>query len=221
MPDTSPPPIEIETGPAPNASLIWLHGLGADGHDFVPIADELALPMAVRFVFPHAPLRPVTLNGGYVMRAWYDILGLSAEAPEDVEGIMASGEALAALIEREHQRGIAHSRILLAGFSQGGSVALHTALRYPQRLGGVLALSTWLPLPHAAAGAASPASRGLPVFMAHGDDDTVVAPALSDRSAALLRTLSLQLDVHRYLMGHAVIPSEIADIQIWLTRVLG
>lgn len=212
-------PIEIETGASPDATVIWLHGLGADGHDFVPIVPELRLPTAarIRFIFPHAPEQPVTLNGGYVMRAWYDIYGISAEAPQDTAGIAATEQTLRALIERERARGVAYQRIVLAGFSQGGSMALHAGLRFPQRLGGLLALSTWLPLSDQAGDARSRVSVGLPVFMAHGREDPIVPLAFAERSRALLDTFALNVEWHVYTMGHTVVPDEIADIGRWLS----
>lgn len=218
LPDT---PIEIETAPLPDASIIWLHGLGADGGDFVPIVPDLELPAScrVRFVFPHAPHRPVTLNAGYVMRAWYDIYDIAPDAPQDVEGIAATAHAVRGLIEREHARGVAYDRIVLAGFSQGGSMALHTALHFPYRLAGVLALSTWLPLA-AEAAPLHTANEALPVFMAHGRDDTVVPLTLGQRSHALLQALGVCVEWHVYPMGHSVIPEEIADIGRWLAQRL-
>ena len=165
--------LEIETGPSPRAAVIWLHGLGADGHDFEPIVPELGMPAApaVRFVFPHAPLQPVAINRGAVMRAWYDVTG---DGRQDAEGIRASQVRVEALIARERARGIAARSIVLAGFSQGGAMALHTGLRYPERLAGILALSCYLPLPETLEREASQATRDVPIFMAHGTQDPVI-----------------------------------------------
>ena len=165
--------IEIETGASPRAAVIWLHGLGADGHDFEPIVPELGLPAApaLRFVFPHAPLQAVTMNGGAVMRAWYDVTG---DGRQDAAGIRASQARVEALIARERARGVAARSIVLAGFSQGGAVALQTGLRHPERLAGILALSSYLPLPDTLAHEASEANRDVPIFMAHGTQDPVI-----------------------------------------------
>jgi phospholipase/carboxylesterase len=179
--------IELESGRGPQAAVIWLHGLGADGHDFEPIVPELDLAKPVRFIFPHAPVRPVTINSGMRMRAWYDIFQLGA-GPEDEAGVRASQRLLESLISREKGRGIAPAKIVLAGFSQGGAIVLHTALRHPERLAGILALSTYLPLAHTLANEASPANANLPIFMAHGRFDDIIpidrAQASSWRTAA-------------------------------------
>jgi phospholipase/carboxylesterase len=206
----------------PNAAIIWLHGLGADGHDFVPIAGELQLPpsLSVRFVFPHAQPRPVTINNGYVMRAWYDITGLSRGNPEDAAGIRESGNVVRRHIESEMARGIAADRIVIAGFSQGGAVALHTALRYPQRLAGVMGLSTYLPLRDSLATEASVANRDLPILMCHGSRDGVVPTALGSSSCDLLRELGYPVEWHSYPMEHQVCMEEIADISAWLAKVI-
>jgi phospholipase/carboxylesterase len=215
-------PVELETGAAPTASIIWLHGLGADGHDFVPIVPELvpAAGLAVRFVFPHAPYRPVTLNAGYVMRAWYDIVAINRTAQQDAAGIRASEKTLHALIQRELERGISAKRIVLAGFSQGGAVALYAGLRFPQRLGGILALSTYLPLLDTVSTERHPANADVPIFMAHGTEDTVVPFSLGQVSYKLMKALGLPIIWHSYPMGHSVSPQEITDIGKWLQEIL-
>ena len=204
------------------AAVIWLHGLGADGSDFVPIVPELRLPptLSVRFVFPHAPMRPVTINNGYVMRAWYDIRGLSRSEAEDDAGIRDSQARVAALIGEQERSGIAAQRIVLAGFSQGGAIALQTALRYPSALGGVLALSTYLPLQASLAQEATPANRHLPIFMCHGLRDPVLPLQLGEISRQALGALGYAVDWHTYPMEHSVCPAEIVDIAGWLQRVL-
>lgn len=214
---------EIETGPNPATTLIVLHGLGADGHDFVPICGELDLSAlgAVRYVFPHAPERPVTINGGYVMRAWYDILGTDLVRREDEAGLRESQAAIAALVDRERQRGVAASRIVLMGFSQGCAMALMTALRYPERLAGAVGLSGYLPLAASTAAERAPANAGLPIFMAHGTQDGVVVPARGQASRDALRALGHEVAWHEYPMPHSVCLDEIRDIQSWLIAHLG
>ena len=216
------PPIEIETAPQPTASVIWLHGLGADGRDFVPIVPELRLPsdLAVRFVFPHAPHRPVTINRGYVMRAWYDIAETEFGRQEDEAGIRESEQTVRGLIQREIERGISSERIVLAGFSQGGAVVLHTGLRLPQRLAGILALSTYLPLADTLKAEAHQANADVPIFMAHGTDDPIIPLALGESSADLLTRRGANLEWRTYEMEHSVCLDEIQDIAGWLTRVL-
>ena len=211
--------IEIETAPAPTAAIIWLHGLGADGHDFEPIVPELDLPQstAVRFIFPHAPVRPVTINGGARMRAWYDV---TPDGQQDAGGIRASQAHVEALIARERTRGIAAGAIVLAGFSQGGAMALQTGLRHPERLAGILALSTYLPLPDTLAPEAGAANRDLPIFMAHGTQDPVIPLSWAKRSRDLLAGLGYAVEWHEYLMPHSVCAEEIADIGHWLPRIL-
>jgi phospholipase/carboxylesterase len=213
--------LEIETGPQPGAAVIWLHGLGADGHDFEPIVPELDLPDApqVRFVFPHAPVRPVTLNQGMRMRAWYDIFRLGG-GPEDEAGIRASEGLLKGLIEKQKAGGIPASKIVLAGFSQGGAIALQTALRYPERLAGVLALSTYLPLAGHVEKERSEQNRSTPIFMAHGTYDDVIPMHRADDSRRLLEKLGYPLEWHSYPMPHSVCPPEIDDISAFLRRVL-
>jgi len=210
--------VEISTGSEPAGSVIWLHGLGADGHDFEPVVPELRLPdaLALRFVFPHAPIRPVTINAGMRMRAWYDILAIDRRARQDEEGIRASAAATVELVERERERGIAPERIVLAGFSQGGAVAIHAALRYPERLAGLIALSTWMSLGDSLAAEASPANRDLPIFLAHGRQDPMVPLEFGEQTREALADAGYPLDWHAYDMPHAVCPAEIADISAWL-----
>ncbi len=210
--------IELETGPRPAASVIWLHGLGADGHDFEPIVPELDLSPtpAVRFVFPHAPTMPVTLNGGMMMRAWYDVYGLDGARREDEAGIRASQARVEALLAREAARGVSATRIVLAGFSQGGAVALQTGLRYAVRLGGLLALSTYLPLAPTLPAEASPANRDVPIFMAHGSHDPVIPLDRATRARDRLIELGYAVEWHEYPMPHSVCVEEIADISAWL-----
>ena len=217
--------IEIETGRNPAASVIWMHGLGADGNDFVPVVQELGLPQAlpVRFIFPHAPMQPVTINNGYVMRAWYDVSlddleGRSRRADEN--GVRASQAAIGKLIAREAEKGISFKNIVLAGFSQGGAVALQTGLRYPQQLAGVLALSTYLPLADSLPQEASPANLRTPIFMAHGTHDPVVPYAIGSNSKEFLGKMGYSVEWHDYPMQHTVSLEEIQDIGIWLKRVL-
>lgn len=218
--------VEIETGNSAVAgSVIWLHGLGADGHDFEPIVPELRLPDALplRFVFPHAPVRPVTLNGGMSMRAWFDIYSLDREGPADEAGIRASGEQLDQLIRREQQRGIDSRRIVVAGFSQGGAIALHSALRFPARLAGLMVLSSYLPMQSAFRAEvvdSQPAvNRDLPIFAAHGSFDPVLPMQWGRASADLLLESGFSVEWHEYPMAHAVCAEEIDDIRKWLLAV--
>jgi phospholipase/carboxylesterase len=211
--------IEIETAPNPQASIIWLHGLGADGNDFAPLADQIALPVGVRYIFPHAPMMPVSINGGYVMRAWYDIID-AAIRREDEDGVHASQQSVEALHAREKSRGIGASHIVLAGFSQGGAVALHTGLRHAERLAGIMALSTYVPLAVKLASEANPANQTVPIFMAHGTDDPMIAFARAKESRDLLLRQAYAVEWHEYRMQHSVCPQEIADIAKWLGRVL-
>lgn len=210
--------ILLDSGKAPRHSLIWLHGLGADGSDFVPMEDELKLPVPVRFIFPHAPMRPVTINGGFVMRAWYDIVATDIGAKQDSRGILTSQAEVEKLIAMEVARGIPPEHIFLAGFSQGGAIVLHTGLRHAQKLGGILALSTYLPLADTLAGEASDAARATPIFMAHGRSDPVVPYALGKLSEERLLAHGCTLDWHEYAMPHSVCQQEIADIERWLTQ---
>jgi phospholipase/carboxylesterase len=214
--------IETRTGPTPRAAVIWLHGLGADGHDFEPVVPELGLPatLAVRFIFPNAPQRPVTINMGMRMRAWYDILQLGG-GPEDEAGIRASQRLLDDLISRETGRGIPADRIVLAGFSQGGAIALQTALRHPARLAGVMALSTYLPLHDQVGKEREAANRDLPIFMAHGQYDEMIGMDRAMQSRDALVGLGYSVEWRDYPMAHSVCPQEIADIAAFLLRTLG
>lgn len=209
--------ITIESGKNPRHSIIWLHGLGADGHDFEPVAGEIRLPCAMRYIFPHAPMRPVTINGGFVMRAWYDIAGQDIGARQDAAGIRASQAAVEALIAREVARGIAPHNIFLAGFSQGGAIALHTALRQSAPLGGVLALSAYLPLADSVPDEMQASSRITPVFMAHGRSDSVVPYKLGADSREALLALGCAVEWHEYAMPHSVCDAELRDIETWLS----
>jgi phospholipase/carboxylesterase len=209
--------IRIETGANPQAAVIWLHGLGADGHDFEPIVPELDLPGPVRFVFPHAPVRPVTINQGMRMRAWYDIFQFGG-GPEDEAGVRASQRLVEGLIAEEKKRGIA--KVVLAGFSQGGAIVLHTALRHPERLAGVLALSTYLPLAASVEAERAPANAALPIFMAHGQYDDIIPLRRAEQSRQALERLGYPVEWHAYPMPHSVCPQEIADISAFLGRIL-
>ncbi len=211
--------VEIETGRSPQAAIIWLHGLGADGHDFEPIVPELGMPAApaARFVFPHAPVQPVTINGGARMRAWYDVTN---DGRQDAAGIRASQAHVEALIARERARGIAPGAIALAGFSQGGAIALHTGLRHPERLAGILALSAYLPLPDTLEQEAGQANRDAPIFMAHGTQDPLIPLFWAARSRDTLTSLGYTVEWREYPMPHSVCAEEIADISRWLRTVL-
>ena len=212
------PHITLESGKHPQHSIIWLHGLGADGEDFVPIADELKLPVAVRYIFPHAPQRAVTINGGLVMRAWYDIASQRIDAQQDAAGIRTSQIAVEALIEQEISRGISPGNIFLAGFSQGGAIALHTALHRNAPLGGVLALSTYLPLMESAAAEGLASTTATPIFMAHGRGDPVIPHALGVISRDALRKFGYAVEWHEYAMQHSVCEEELRDIGDWLGK---
>lgn len=215
--------VEVETGPAPQASIIWLHGLGADGHDFEPIVPELRLPpeLPLRFVFPHAPVRPVTLNGGYPMRAWFDIVKIGLHQPRDLEGMEASRQAVEALVARERERGVPASRTVLAGFSQGGAVALYTGLQHPERLAGIMALSTYLPVGEGFDVNIGPANAHLPIFYGHGTQDPVVPLQLGEYTRNWLTQQGCMLNWHTYAMPHSVSAEEILHIRAWLLSVLG
>jgi phospholipase/carboxylesterase len=206
--------VEIETGPEPRAAVIWLHGLGADGHDFEPIVPELDLDLAVRFVFPHAPVRPVTINNGMRMRAWYDIFQFGG-GPEDEAGIRASQKIVEALIAAERGK-----KVVLAGFSQGGAIVLQAALRHAEALAGVLALSTYLPLAGKLQAEASSANRAVPIFMAHGQYDEIIPIDRAEASRDALQRLGYAVEWHAYPMPHSVCAPEIADISRFLNRVL-
>jgi phospholipase/carboxylesterase len=214
--------VELETGARPVASAIWLHGLGADGHDFEPIVPELGLPdsLALRFVFPHAPVRPVTLNNGYPMRAWFDIVKIGLNQPRDRDGMLSASHMLGALIERENARGIPSTHIVVAGFSQGGAVALYTGLQYREKLAGILALSTYLPLGEGFDFEIDPANAHTPVFYAHGIQDPVVPLPLAEHTRQQLMARGCAVNWHTYPMPHAVHPEEIGHIRAWLLSVL-
>jgi phospholipase/carboxylesterase len=216
------PCIETTSGPIPAASVIWLHGLGATGDDFAAIVPELDLSACppIRFVFPHAPSIPVTLNGGYVMPAWYDILGTPAQRREDETGIRHSAAAVESLIARELARGVRADRIILAGFSQGCAMVLHTGLRHGLRLGGIMALSGYLPLASTLATERSDANKDIPIFMAHGTADPMIVMERAEASRDALRGLGYQVRWHTYPMPHSVHPAEIADIGDFLRSVL-
>ncbi len=214
--------IEITTGPEPVAAVIWLHGLGASGNDFEPIVPELKLPpdLPVRFIFPHAPARPVTINNGMVMRAWFDIREFDLGKGIDIAEIEASGLQAMHLVAAQNEAGIPAGKIVLAGFSQGGAVALHAGLRYGQRLAGVMALSTFLPAPERLADEASPENRGLPVFYGHGENDPTIPVMLAIQSRDRLAGTGYRVEWHEYNMGHQVSFEEIEHISAWLQRVL-
>lgn len=218
------PAIELETGASPTHTIIWMHGLGADGNDFVPIVDALALPSTIhiRFVFPHAPKRPVSINRGMVMRAWYDydLIDTNAGLHENMESLYQSKRAIESLLARENRRGIKSGNIVLAGFSQGGALALHTGLRYPEKLAGVMALSCNLPLPQTLAAEAHRANLPASVFMAHGESDNVIPMIVAAASKRQLVELGYAVEWHEYRMAHSVCEEEIADIGEWLKRIL-
>ena len=215
------PAIEIETKRKPSHAVIWLHGLGADGNDFVPVVKELKLPpLGIRFVFPHAPMRPVTINGGFVMRAWYDIAYQELAFKEDERGLRESQKLIEELIVRENTRGIPSSRIVLAGFSQGGVLALQTGLRQSKPLAGLMALSSYLPMSPMIEVERNAASNSVPVFMGHGITDNIVPLALGKMSRDTLIKLGYEVDWHQYTMPHSVCAEELADIGVWLKRVL-
>jgi phospholipase/carboxylesterase len=222
------PHVTLETAPNPHHSIIWLHGLGADGEDFVPIANEIELPIAVRYIFPHAPMMPVTLNNGYVMRAWYDIHSPASSAhisesltwKQDENGIRAAQVEIEKLIDQENQRGVVTENIILAGFSQGGAVALHTGLRHAKRLGGILAMSTYLPLAEKLSTEINVRARKLPIFMAHGLSDPVVPFQLGAQSMQRMREEGCTVEWHEYDMAHTLCPDELIEIEQWLGKSL-
>lgn len=224
MADTEPllEHIVFETGAEPSWSVIWLHGLGADGHDFEPVAPELGFTSrpAVRFLFPHAPVRPITINGGMEMRGWYDISGMAFDRQEDRAGLEDSTARVTRLIERENARGIPSERIFLAGFSQGGAVTLFAGLRYPERLAGLVALSTYLPVAETADAERSPANVDTPVFMAHGESDPVIPLALAVRSREALDAMGYDVQWHTYPMPHSVNMEEIGHIRAFMERIV-
>jgi phospholipase/carboxylesterase len=214
--------IEAATGGQPTASIIVLHGLGADGNDFVPVAQQLDLRSCgdVRFIFPHAPVRPVTINGGYRMRAWYDILGTEMTGRQDEAGLRESVEIIEALIAREKERGIAANRIVLAGFSQGCAMSLMTGVRHAEALAGIVGMSGYLPLASHTAAERSPANARTPIFLAHGTDDQMVVHERGLQSRDQLRALGYDVEWHEYPMGHSVSMEEIRDLEAFLQRVL-
>jgi phospholipase/carboxylesterase len=219
--------IEIETRSQPGHSVIWLHGLGADGNDFVPIVQQLALPdFGIRFIFPHAPMMPVTINGGFVMRAWYDILSADLAPgrqdeprPEDEAGMRESEKVIRTFLEREIARGIPASRIILAGFSQGGAIALQTGLRFPHKLAGIMALSAYLPLASKLSQERDAENQHTSIFMGHGSIDNVVPMSLAQASQTHLASLGYKVDWHDYPMTHEVCREELDDIGNWITKV--
>ena len=208
-----------------DGTVIWLHGLGADGHDFEPIVPELNLAAHtdIRFVFPHAPVRPVTINGGVPMRAWYDVISLDKSGPQDEAGIRDSAASLLQLIERERERGVDASRIVLAGFSQGGAIAMHTAMRVPQRLAGLMALSTWMPLASTIGEEVVDNSesqpRELPVLMVHGTFDPLLPLAAGQHAREIMQDAGFKVQWHEYPMAHAVCAEEISEIRKWLVNI--
>jgi phospholipase/carboxylesterase len=214
--------IEAESGPDPTATILILHGLGADGNDFVPIAQELQLEQLgpVRFIFPHAPVLPVTINNGYRMRAWYDILGFEEDAPQDEPGLRRSLQLVEALLRREKERGMPAHRIVLGGFSQGCAMSLLAGVRHAERLAGIFGLSGYLPLAAQTEAERSSASLQAPIFLAHGTHDEVVALERGEASRDALQALGYQVEWHEYLMGHSVSPLEIEELGDWLVRVL-
>lgn len=217
-----PETVEVSTGADPRFSVIWLHGLGADGHDFEPVVPELGLQRmpAVRFVFPHAPVRPVTLNGGMPMRAWYDISAISASRDQDEAGILQSAELIDALIQREAERGVPASKLVLAGFSQGGAMALYTGLRYRSRLAGVMALSSYLLFPERLEAERCPANHAIPLFIGHGNMDPMVPYEMGKTSANALEALGYPVEWRSYSMQHSVCMQELADIGQWLRNCM-
>lgn len=220
MPSRDTPPVVIETGSNPQASVIWLHGLGADGHDFEPIVPQLQLPMSTRFIFPHAPFRPVTWNNGVVMRAWYDINMTDQGFYQNLEHLREAGEAVHRVVAEEVANGTESEHIVIAGFSQGGAVALHAGLRYPNRLAGLLCLSAPTPYLDSLLGDIETANAALPVFLAHGTQDSVVPFILGERANEALTAAGFDLQWRPYPMGHEVCAREIADISAWLCKIL-
>ncbi len=214
--------VQIDPDGRPDAVVILMHGLGADGHDFEAIVPELQLPEnpAIRWVFPHAPVREITINGGESMPAWYDIAALDARADEDEAGIRDSAEAIGSLIEAEHERGVPYNRMVLAGFSQGGAMALFTALRWKERLAGLFALSCYMPLPSDFPHEAHPSNASLPVFMAHGTRDPIVSLDLGESARDLLVSCGHPLEWHTYPMQHGVSSEELSDLRKWLMGLL-
>ena len=214
--------IEVSTNKAPDSCVIWLHGLGADGHDFENIVSELKLPqhLGVRFIFPHAPIQPVSINGGYPMRSWFDILGLDESATQDEPGIRKSQYSLEHLIEKMIATGIQSERIIIGGFSQGGALALHTALRFSKKLAGVIGLSTYLPIANFLETERSPLNATTPIFLAHGTQDTVLPYEFGRVSFNILQSLGYKISWHDYTIPHTVSAEEVYDLSDWIQRVL-
>ena len=212
--------LEVVTGTSPVAAVIWLHGLGADGSDFVPIVEQLNLPVATRFVFPHAPVRAVTINGGARMRAWYDILSMERTDVEDESGIRESAAAVAALIDAQVDAGIKAEQIFVAGFSQGGAIALFAGLRFPKPLAGILALSTYLPMPWTLEKERSTSNVAIPILMAHGSYDPVLPEALGKSSRQQLEAAGYAVEWQSYPMAHSVCNEEIIAIDRWFSSRL-
>jgi phospholipase/carboxylesterase len=213
--------IEIETAPNPTTSIIWMHGLGADGNDFVSIIGEIDLPdVPIRFVFPHAPMQAVTVNNGHVMRAWYDVLSSDFAKRTDADGVRDSQVLIEALIAREQARGSPASRIVLAGFSQGGAMALHTGICHAERLAGLMVLSSYIPVPEALPGDVHESNRDVPIFMAHGRSDPVIPLTAAVQSRDLLLSMDYKIEWHDYPMPHSVCMEELDHIGAWLRKVL-
>ena len=214
--------ITIETGEKPDAAVIWLHGLGANGHDFVPIVEQLPLPdeLAIRFIFPHAPIRPITINQGYAMPGWYDLYSLDKGGKEDREGIIDTSQTISQLCQAQQALGINSQRIILAGFSQGGAIALHCGLRYHDKLAGIMALSTYLCLPETLTQELSPHAISTPIFMAHGRQDDVLTFDFGTSSKETLIANGIHVNWHAYNMAHSVCPEEIVDIGNWIVSCL-
>ena len=214
--------VEVETGPHPRSSVIWLHGLGADGHDFEAVVPELVRPgeRALRFILPHAAVRPVTINGGMSMRAWYDIVGFDRHVAQDESGIRAAAAAIQALIQRENDRGVATERIVLAGFSQGGAMAIFTGTRATQKLAGIIGLSCYMLLGSTLAIERSAVNQTTPIFVAHGTRDSVVDVRLGEETRRMLEEEGYSVTWHRYPIAHSVSPEELSQIATWLRRVL-
>lgn len=214
--------IVTDTHSSPTAAVIFLHGLGADGYDFVDIVSHMQLPsqLGVRFIFPHAPVRPVTLNNGYTMRAWYDIYSLNSLNREDQAGLLQSQQAIILLIQELQTVGILASRIILAGFSQGGAMALHTGLHYPQTLGGIIGLSTYLPLATYFKAETTPANRHTPIFLAHGHYDNVLPYQVGETVRELLQKAGYPVEWHGYPIAHESSAAEINDMSRWLQKIL-
>lgn len=219
---STPPPVIVESAGEVTAAVIWLHGLGADGHDFEPIVAELDLPPnhGIRFVFPHAPVRPITINRGMAMRGWYDVAANDLTRLEDEAGIRDSGRILSEHLAAQRARGIDNRRIVLAGFSQGGAIALFAGLRHHEPLGGIMALSTYLPLPTTLAAEANPANANVPIFMAHGSFDPIIPARQGEASARLLEASGYKVEWRTYPMPHSVCEEEVADISRWLRQRL-